>query len=58
MSYNEWVKKFNVSSGYIEPTKFYQGNPSCGIQPIGVAKVLDESPFERFVRILFNKITK
>lgn len=58
LTYNEWTKEFRVGSGYVEPSKLYQGNPSCGIKPIGVAKVLDESPFERFVRILFNKLTK
>ena len=26
LSFNEWVTKYNVSSGYIEPTKYYQGN--------------------------------
>lgn len=58
LSYNEWAREFRVGSGYVEPSKLYQGNPSCGIRPIGVAKVLDESPIERFLRILFNKLTK
>lgn len=58
LSYNEWAREFRVGSGYVEQPKLYQGNPSCGIRPIGVAKVINESPFERFVRILFNKITK
>lgn len=26
LSFNEWVEKYNVSSNYIEPTKYYQGN--------------------------------
>lgn len=26
MSFNEWVKEYNVSSQYVEPTKYYQGN--------------------------------
>lgn len=26
LSFNEWVVKYGVSSGYIEPTKYYQGN--------------------------------
>lgn len=58
MSYNEWAKEFNVGSGYVEPTKYYQGNPGPGIKPIGVANYLDETPFERFFRILFNKLMK
>ncbi len=56
MSYNEWTKEFRVGSGYVEPTKFYQGNPGPGIQPIGVARIINETPFERFFRILTNKL--
>jgi uncharacterized membrane protein affecting hemolysin expression len=26
MSFNEWVRAYRVSSQYIEPTKYYQGN--------------------------------
>ena len=26
LSFNEWVERYRVSSGYIEPTKYYQGN--------------------------------
>jgi hypothetical protein len=26
LTYNEWVEQYGVSSGYIEPTKYYQGN--------------------------------
>lgn len=58
MSFNEWVVKFNVSSSHQIKTDYYQKNPSCGIRPVGVAKYLDETPFERFVRVLFNKINK
>jgi hypothetical protein len=56
LSFNEWVMRYNVSSGHQVKTNYYQGNPSCGIKPIGVAKYLDETPFERFVRVLFTKI--
>jgi hypothetical protein len=27
LTFNEWVEKYKVSSGYIEPTKYFQGNP-------------------------------
>jgi hypothetical protein len=27
-SFNEWVQEKNVSGLYIEPTKYYQGNPT------------------------------
>jgi hypothetical protein len=26
LTFNEWVDKYNVSRGYIEPTKYFQGN--------------------------------
>lgn len=26
LTFNEWVEKYNVSSGYIEPTRYFQGN--------------------------------
>lgn len=26
LTFNEWVEKYRVSSGYIEPTKYFQGN--------------------------------
>jgi hypothetical protein len=27
LTFNEWVVKYNVSRYYIEPTKYFQGNP-------------------------------
>ena len=29
LTFNEWVEKYKVSSAYIEPTKYFQGNPGC-----------------------------
>jgi hypothetical protein len=26
LSYNEWCKMYNVSSHYVKPTQYYQGN--------------------------------
>lgn len=26
LTFNEWVEKYKVSSGYVEPTKYFQGN--------------------------------
>lgn len=34
LSYNEWCDKFQVSTKYIEPTKYFQGNPSSGFIPL------------------------
>jgi hypothetical protein len=31
LTFNEWVEKYKVSHQYIEPTKYFQNNPSCGI---------------------------
>jgi hypothetical protein len=58
MSYNDWAREFNVGSGYVEPTKYFQGNPGPGIQPMGVAKIINETSIERFFRILYNKLKK
>lgn len=30
LTFNEWSAKYQVSSRYIEPTKYFQNNPSCG----------------------------
>ena len=49
MSFNEWSEKLGVSSRYVEPTKYFQGNPSCGIQPMKV-----ESSIERFFRMFIK----
>lgn len=27
LTFNEWVEKYKVSSAYVEPTKYFQGNP-------------------------------
>lgn len=56
MSYNEWTKHFNVGGGYVEPTKYFQGHTNWSMKPIGVAKYINETPIERFFRVLFNKI--
>ena len=34
LTFNEWVERYNVSSQYVEPTKYFQGNTSAGIKPI------------------------
>ena len=47
LTYNEWVKKFKVSSGYVEPTKYFQGNPSSGFKPIEF-----ETKLQRLLKLL------
>ena len=51
LTYNEWCEKFNVSGNYIEPTKYFQGNPSSGFQPLEVSI----SPLEKLFNYLFSK---
>jgi hypothetical protein len=51
LTYNEWCEKFNVSGNYIEPTKYFQGNPSSGFQPLEVSI----SPIERLINYFFPK---
>lgn len=51
LSYNEWCEKFNVSGSYIEPTKYFQGNPSSGFQPLEVSI----SPLERLMNFFSPK---
>ena len=47
LTYNEWVEKYKVSSGYVEPTRYFQGNPSSGFKPIEM-----ETTLHRFLRLL------
>ena len=51
LSFNEWSEKFNVSSKYIEPTKYFQGNPSSGFKPLDTTT----SPFEKIKNFLFGE---
>ena len=39
LTFNEWVEKYKVGSGYVEPTKYFQGNPSCGVKPMELQRV-------------------
>ncbi len=52
LSFNEWVEKYNVSSNYQEPTKYFQGNVGAGIQPM---VTLHENPIVKFFNLFtFN----
>ena len=39
LTFNEWVEKYKVGSGYVEPTKYFQGNPTSGIEPLKLQRV-------------------
>ena len=47
LTYNEWVKEYKVSSSYVEPTNYYQGNPGSGFEPMVM-----ETKLQRFFRLL------
>jgi len=49
LTYNEWVKEYKVSSGYVEPTKYYQGNQGSGYKPMEMEL---ETKLQRFFRLL------
>ena len=48
LSFNEWAEKFNVSSNYIEPIEYFQGNPSSGFVPMKETKTFVERFMELF----------
>jgi hypothetical protein len=50
LTFNEWSEKFNVSSRYVEPTKYFKGNPSSGFPPLEV-----ESPIRRLINYLMGQ---
>lgn len=52
LTFNEWVEKYGVSSGYAEPTKYFQGNPSCGVQPTLVGT--HQNPVVKLFNLLFT----
>lgn len=58
LSYNDWVKEFKVGSGYVEPTKYFEGHKNWSMEPIGVCRHLYESELERFFRVLYYKIRR
>ena len=39
LTFNEWAEKYNVGRGYVQPTKYFQGNPTSGIQPLKLQRV-------------------
>ena len=47
LTFNEWVMMYNVSSGYVEPTRLFQGNPSSGFKPMET-----ETTIQRFLKLL------
>lgn len=52
MTFNEWSEKLGVSSRYIEPTKYFRGNPSCGINT--EMNTTHQNPIVKFFNLLFT----
>lgn len=50
LSFNEWSEKLKVSSRYVEPTKYFQGNPSSGFTPLETKTFV-----ERFMDLFSSK---
>lgn len=48
LSFNEWSEQLKVSSNYIEPTKYFQGNPSSGFVPMEDTRGFVEKFMELF----------
>lgn len=42
LSFNEWAEKYKVGHGYVEPTKYFQGNVGAGIKPAPEPTFWDE----------------
>ncbi len=52
LTFNEWVEKYRVSSQYVEPTPYYQGNPSCGVKPLNILS--EPKTLWEFVQRMFS----
>lgn len=52
-SFNEWVQEKNVSGLYIEPTKYYQGNPTTiGMMYVEKEETLMSTIFKQIIKLL------
>lgn len=52
-SFNEWVQEKNVSGLYIEPTKYYQGNPTTiGLMYLEKEETLMSTIFKQIIKLL------
>ena len=52
LTYNEWVKKYKVGTMVPFETKYFQGNPSCGIRPMEILR--EPQTLWEFVQTLFS----
>jgi hypothetical protein len=50
LTYNEWCLMFNVSTRYVEPTKYFKGNSSSGLKPMEMSI----SPIDKLINFLFK----
>lgn len=52
-SFNEWVVEKNVSGLYIEPTKYYQNNPTTiGLMYLEKEETLMSTIFKQIIKLL------
>lgn len=58
LTFNEWVEKYRVSSGYIEPTKYFQGNPGSPRITMDTKMEFDSSFYRRDGNIFTGILNK
>ena len=52
-SFNDWVQEKNVSGLYIEPTKYYQGNPTTlGLMYLEKEETLMSKIVKQLIKVL------
>lgn len=52
-TFNEWVREKNVSGLYVEPTKYYQNNPTTiGLMYLEKEESLMSTIFKQIIKIL------
>jgi hypothetical protein len=56
LTFNEWVLKYNVSRDYVEPTPYFQGNPSTGYETL-IQKDVPDPLATRIGRVCASIVT-
>lgn len=60
LTFNEWVIKYNVSRGYIQPTPYFQGNPKITAEFSSYQSSIKKEPLSwkigQFANMLVNMI--
>lgn len=54
LTFNEWVKQYNVSRDYVEPTKYYQGNANAEYYEAKETKLNGIEIIRRNISLIFK----